>query len=153
MVIVNEAPIGSKIIVRPPVTSYDSGYEHSLEHWFEVRRLVDEANGAFEAGLGFGPQHLSRCLKLSRKPLSSTSRTMSRSICLWATSTSDKTSTSGGEYVGFQRRWIREQSLLVMSQQQPQSAGTEACEGVIGAVAYDDRYSRADYDARDLRVR
>jgi hypothetical protein len=23
--------------------SYDSGYEHSLEHWLDVRRLVDEA--------------------------------------------------------------------------------------------------------------
>jgi hypothetical protein len=54
MVIVNESSTGTKIIVRPPVTSYDSGYEHSLEHWFEVRRLVDEANGQFETGLGFG---------------------------------------------------------------------------------------------------
>jgi hypothetical protein len=25
-------------------TSYDSGYEHSLEHWLDVRRLVDEAD-------------------------------------------------------------------------------------------------------------
>ena len=25
-------------------TSYDSGYEHSLEHWTEVQRLVEEAS-------------------------------------------------------------------------------------------------------------
>jgi hypothetical protein len=25
---------------RPLVTSYDSGHEHSVEHWFEVRLLV-----------------------------------------------------------------------------------------------------------------
>jgi hypothetical protein len=25
---------------RPQVTSYDSGYEFSLEHWLEVRQLV-----------------------------------------------------------------------------------------------------------------
>jgi len=28
---------------RPLVTSYDSGYEHSLEHWLEVKRLVEAA--------------------------------------------------------------------------------------------------------------
>ncbi len=32
-----------KAAPRPAVTSYDSGYEHSLEHLVEVRRLVDEA--------------------------------------------------------------------------------------------------------------
>ncbi|MFZ3212951.1 MAG: hypothetical protein WA188_15720 [Terriglobales bacterium] len=26
---------------RPQVTSYDSGYEFSLEHWLELRQLVD----------------------------------------------------------------------------------------------------------------
>jgi len=26
---------------RPRVTSYDSGYEHSLEHWLEVQQLVE----------------------------------------------------------------------------------------------------------------
>lgn len=29
---------------RSDPTSYDSGYEHSLEHWIDVRRLVDEAD-------------------------------------------------------------------------------------------------------------
>ena len=29
---------------RPRVTSYDSGYEHSLEHWFEVQQLVEAAD-------------------------------------------------------------------------------------------------------------
>lgn len=28
---------------RPEVTSYDSGSEYSLQHWVEVRRLVDES--------------------------------------------------------------------------------------------------------------
>ena len=28
---------------RPRVTSYDSGYEHSLEHWLAVRQLVEAA--------------------------------------------------------------------------------------------------------------
>jgi hypothetical protein len=27
-----------------PVTSYGSSYEHSLEHWVETRRLVEEAD-------------------------------------------------------------------------------------------------------------
>ena len=26
---------------RPLVTSYDSGYEHSLEHWLDVQHLVE----------------------------------------------------------------------------------------------------------------
>ncbi len=26
---------------RPRLTSYDSGYEHSLEHWFAVQQLVE----------------------------------------------------------------------------------------------------------------
>lgn len=29
---------------RPSVTSFDSGYEHSLEHLLEVRALVEEAD-------------------------------------------------------------------------------------------------------------
>jgi hypothetical protein len=29
---------------RPLVLTYDSGYEHSLEHWLETRRLVAEAD-------------------------------------------------------------------------------------------------------------
>jgi hypothetical protein len=31
-------------ISKPTVTSFDSGYEHSLEHMLEVRRIVDEAD-------------------------------------------------------------------------------------------------------------
>ncbi len=33
----------------PHTTSYDSGYEHSLEHWTEVKRLVEEAGAESEA--------------------------------------------------------------------------------------------------------
>jgi len=29
---------------KPPISSYDSGYEHSVEHWLETRRLVEEAD-------------------------------------------------------------------------------------------------------------
>lgn len=29
---------------RPHVTSYDTGFEHSLEHWLEVQHLVGEAS-------------------------------------------------------------------------------------------------------------
>jgi hypothetical protein len=32
---------------RPLITSYDSGYEHSFEHYAEVRQLVDEAHEEF----------------------------------------------------------------------------------------------------------
>lgn len=28
---------------RPHVTTYDAGFEHSVEHWMEVRHLVEEA--------------------------------------------------------------------------------------------------------------
>ena len=28
-------------------TSYDSGYEHSLEHWLDLQRLVEEADNPF----------------------------------------------------------------------------------------------------------
>jgi hypothetical protein len=29
---------------RPFVTSYDSGYEHSLEHWIDLQHRVEEAD-------------------------------------------------------------------------------------------------------------
>lgn len=31
---------------RPLPTSYDSGYEHSLNHWIELQHLVREAGGS-----------------------------------------------------------------------------------------------------------
>lgn len=34
----------SMAALRPTVTSFDSGYEHSLEHLMEVRRLLEEAD-------------------------------------------------------------------------------------------------------------
>jgi hypothetical protein len=33
---------------RPRVTSYDSGHEHSPEHWLDLRRLVAESDEATE---------------------------------------------------------------------------------------------------------
>ncbi len=35
---------------RHPVTSFDSGYEHSLEHLIQVRELVEEADQDNELG-------------------------------------------------------------------------------------------------------
>jgi hypothetical protein len=29
---------------QPPITTYDSGFEHSFEHWLEVRRKAKEAD-------------------------------------------------------------------------------------------------------------
>jgi hypothetical protein len=29
------------------MTSYDSGYEHSLDHWIELQHLVREAESGF----------------------------------------------------------------------------------------------------------
>ena len=31
------------LTLRPQVTSYDSGHEHSIEHWIEVRLMVEES--------------------------------------------------------------------------------------------------------------
>ena len=39
---------------RPLITSYDSAYEHSLEHYIETRRLVAEADKNTEAPLASG---------------------------------------------------------------------------------------------------
>lgn len=39
-----KSPLESGAVTRPLVTSYDSGYEHSLEHWAKVRRLVEDAD-------------------------------------------------------------------------------------------------------------
>jgi len=30
--------------LRPAISSYDAGFEHSLEHHLEVRRMVEEAH-------------------------------------------------------------------------------------------------------------
>jgi hypothetical protein len=32
---------------RPLLTSYDSGHEHSLDHWIELQHLVSDAEGGF----------------------------------------------------------------------------------------------------------
>jgi hypothetical protein len=38
----NTKPQSKTTTVRPQVTSYDSGHEHSIEHWIEVRVMVEE---------------------------------------------------------------------------------------------------------------
>ena len=35
---------------QPRIDSYDSGYEHSLEHYVEVRQLFEEADQGFVFG-------------------------------------------------------------------------------------------------------
>jgi hypothetical protein len=34
---------------RPPVTSYDSGYEYSLDHYVDVKLLVQDASNDIPA--------------------------------------------------------------------------------------------------------
>jgi hypothetical protein len=32
---------GKRVVAGRPLTTYDSGYEHSLEHWLELQDLVE----------------------------------------------------------------------------------------------------------------
>ena len=41
--IVSKLTRGPDSLPQPQTTSYDSGYEHSVEHWFEVQRVLREA--------------------------------------------------------------------------------------------------------------
>jgi hypothetical protein len=45
----NKPPFATPSSERPRVTSYDSGYEYSVEHWFEVRQLVELADAELKA--------------------------------------------------------------------------------------------------------
>jgi hypothetical protein len=38
----NKLPREPDSTARPQINTYDSGYEHSVEHWFELRRLFTE---------------------------------------------------------------------------------------------------------------
>ena len=38
------SPVETEARLRPALTSYDTGFEHSLEHFMEVRRMVEEAD-------------------------------------------------------------------------------------------------------------
>lgn len=48
----------------PNINSYDSGYEHSLEHFIETRRLVAEADEVTQTAI---PSARDQKLKLARK--------------------------------------------------------------------------------------
>lgn len=37
-----KTPTGTKVVGNWPLTTYDSGYEHSPEHWIELQRLVED---------------------------------------------------------------------------------------------------------------
>jgi len=45
----SKPPIATASGGRPLVTSYDSGYEHSLEHWLAVQKLVETAEAEPES--------------------------------------------------------------------------------------------------------
>jgi hypothetical protein len=36
---------------QPQINTYDSGYEHSVEHWYEVRRLFAKEEDEVQQGL------------------------------------------------------------------------------------------------------
>ena len=38
-----DSSIGAEPEIQPLQNSYDSGYEHSWQHWAAVRQLVEEA--------------------------------------------------------------------------------------------------------------
>ncbi len=39
----SESPASAGAVGEPLLASYDSGYEHSLDHWIELQHLLDEA--------------------------------------------------------------------------------------------------------------
>ena len=41
--ITSNSALTSRANGRPQLTSFDSGYEHSFDHYFDVKLLVDEA--------------------------------------------------------------------------------------------------------------
>lgn len=46
----NEFELPSKTTsTKPQLSSYDSGHEHSIEHWVEVRLMVDAAEEETDA--------------------------------------------------------------------------------------------------------
>ena len=53
----SESQNSNDAVGRPPLTSYDSGYEHSLDHWIELQRLVREAEDGFPV-LALAADHL-----------------------------------------------------------------------------------------------
>jgi hypothetical protein len=36
--------VAAKPVLRMPITSFDTGHEHSLEHLIDVQRMVDDAD-------------------------------------------------------------------------------------------------------------
>jgi hypothetical protein len=50
----NKPQLGPPSGARPRITSYDSGHEHSLEHWLELKELVEEEFKAAPKPLAMG---------------------------------------------------------------------------------------------------
>ena len=42
--IVPNSSFSNQTLARPSVTSYDSGYEHSLDHYVEVKLLLQDTD-------------------------------------------------------------------------------------------------------------
>jgi hypothetical protein len=42
--IVSSSSVSNQAVARPPVTSYDSGYEHSLDHYVDVKLILRDAD-------------------------------------------------------------------------------------------------------------
>jgi hypothetical protein len=49
-------PIRSEAGGRPRISSYDSGYEHSIEHWMDVKGLVEDEADTGGERLAWGSQ-------------------------------------------------------------------------------------------------
>lgn len=47
----SKLPRAPDLISPPQITTYDSGYEHSVEHMFEVRQLFAKETGELRAGV------------------------------------------------------------------------------------------------------
>ncbi len=40
----SNSSFSNQIVARPRITSYDSGYEHSLDHYVDVKLLLQNAD-------------------------------------------------------------------------------------------------------------
>jgi hypothetical protein len=48
--IVSNSSLANQTFARPSVTSYDSGYEHSLDHYVDVKLRVQDADKKTNSG-------------------------------------------------------------------------------------------------------
>jgi hypothetical protein len=53
--IASNLPNSNQTTPRPPVTSYDSGYEFSLDHYVDVRLLMRDGDEASDVPATYAP--------------------------------------------------------------------------------------------------